>query len=189
MTGAEAGDKVLGGEPGTGREEERATAGTGPQSPVLAVGAVVELPSPSGSGGAVERSLLLVKRGHPPGEDRWSVPGGRVEAGETLENAVAREVREETGLEVSVGDLIGWVERTGPGYHFVIVDFRAQLVSLGDGEVPSGAAAGESSAWDAALRPGDDASDAAWVPVSRLYELDLVDGLLDFLVEHGVVGA
>ena len=51
--------------------------------------------------------LLLIRRGHPPGEGLWSLPGGRVETGESDAAAVARELREETGLSVEIGELIG----------------------------------------------------------------------------------
>lgn len=136
-------------------------AGAVPE-PVLAVGAVVE------SGGA----LLMVRRGHCPGEGLWSLPGGKVEPGESLEEAVAREVREETGLDVRVGELVGWVERRGEGYHFVILDFAATV----EGSSPNEPQA------------GDDAAEAAFVERSRLRELALVPGLLDWLAEHGLLG-
>jgi 8-oxo-dGTP diphosphatase len=127
--------------------------------PELCVGAVVI---------DAER-LLLVKRGNPPGAGLWAVPGGRVERGETMEAAVAREVAEETGLGVMVGPFLGWVERISDSHHFVIGDFRAECLGNTD------------------LRAGDDAADAAWVPLGALSEWDLVPGLLDFLIEHGVV--
>jgi len=57
--------------------------------------------------------LLLIQRGHEPETGRWSLPGGRVEPGETDEQAVARETREETGLQVTCGALVGSVERPG----------------------------------------------------------------------------
>lgn len=113
--------------------------------------------------------LLLVRRGRGPAAGFWSVPGGRVERGETLAEAVVREVLEETGLEVVCGDLLGWVERIGDEHHFVILDFAALLLDHRDPV------------------PGDDAVDAAWVPLPEVSSLDLVDGLAGFLHEHGVI--
>ncbi len=77
--------------------------------------------------GAIVRrddALLLVLRGREPGRGRWSVPGGRVEAGETLARAVVRELKEETGLDGVCGPFVGWVERIGADHHFVILDFE-----------------------------------------------------------------
>jgi ADP-ribose pyrophosphatase YjhB (NUDIX family) len=135
------------------------TADQGPPRPEVAVGAIV----------VDDHRLLLVERGREPATGRWSVPGGRVEPGETLAEAVEREVAEETGLQVVCGGLVGWVERMGPDHHFVILDFRAELVG--------------------STRPqaGDDAADVDWVSLDRVTEIDLVDGLLDFLVEHRIV--
>ena len=130
--------------------------------PVVAVGAII----------VVDDAILLVRRNREPGAGRWSVPGGRVEAGEQLRAAVAREVREETGIEVTVGDFAGWVERIADPFHFVILDFFA---------VPVGARA--------AVRAGDDAADARWVPLAEVPALDLVDGLLDFLRSVGSLPA
>jgi 8-oxo-dGTP diphosphatase len=113
--------------------------------------------------------LLLVQRGNPPGVGLWAVPGGRVERGESMTEAIAREVAEETGLAVTVGGVIGWVERISESHHFVIVDFWA-------------ACKGSTN-----LQAGDDAADAAWVRVDEVTDWDLVPGLLDFLVDHGVV--
>ena len=115
--------------------------------------------------------LLLVRRGHGPAAGEWSVPGGRVETGETLAEAVVREVAEETGLDVMCDELVGWVERIGPDHHFVIFDF---------GATPIGPA-------DAEPRAGDDAAEAAWVPLDDLGALRLVDGLAEFLASHGVI--
>lgn len=122
--------------------------------------------------GAVARrtnELLMVRRARPPGVGLWSVPGGRVESGETLAEAVVRELAEETGVTGVCGPLMGWVERMGADYHYVILDF--EVVVLGE-EPP---------------QAGDDASEAAWVPVWTVPELALVDGLAEFLAEHGVI--
>lgn len=116
-----------------------------------------------------DERLLLIRRGHGPAAGEWSVPGGRVEAGETLAEAVVRELQEETGLEGVCGDLIGWVERMGDDHHFVILDFRVTL--LEDGQPIA----------------GDDAAEAAWVPVHDVAELVLVGGLAEFLHDHGII--
>jgi 8-oxo-dGTP diphosphatase len=89
--------------------------------------------------------LLVVRRANEPGRGLWSLPGGRVEPGEDDPTAVAREVAEETGLTVEVGELVGEVERDGPnGQLYVIRDYEAQSVG-------------------GVLTPGDDASDARFV--------------------------
>lgn len=97
--------------------------------------------------------LLLIKRGRGAAVGQWSVPGGRVEPGETLAEATEREVLEETGLAVACGTFIGWVERISGVYHFVIMDFYADLRTEGIG--PADASA------------GDDAAEVAWVPLTR----------------------
>lgn len=120
-------------------------------------------------------SLLLVRRGRGPGAGRWSIPGGRVTFGETLEAAVERELAEETGLQVAVARFLGWAQRLGgepEPYHFVILDF---LVEVLDPLVSP--------------RPGDDAAEVAWVPVTALEELPIVEGLVEFLREAGILPA
>lgn len=120
--------------------------------------------------GAIARrgdELLLVRRGTDPGRGLWSVPGGRVEPGETLADAVLRELREETGLEGTCGAFVGWVERIGATYHFVILDFEVEVT-------------GDPIA-------GDDADEARWVPISALDDHSLADGLADFLRDRGVI--
>ena len=114
--------------------------------------------------------LLLVQRGRAPAAGKWSLPGGRVEWGETLEAAVEREVAEETGLDVRCGELAGWVERIGETHHYVIADFWV------------------SSMGHSAPRPGDDAAEARWVSAEQLEELDLTVGLGEFLERIGARG-
>lgn len=72
--------------------------------------------------------ILLVQRGRPPGEGLWTVPGGKLDPGETLVQGVAREVREETGLIVEVGVLACVVEHISDGYHYVILDYLARPI-------------------------------------------------------------
>lgn len=114
--------------------------------------------------------LLLVRRGRGPAQGEWSVPGGRVERGETVGEAVVRELAEETGIEALCGPLLGWVERIDDDHHFVILDF---VVEVMDGGEPVA---------------GDDAVEAAWIPLEEVAEMtNLVDGLAEFLHEHGVL--
>jgi 8-oxo-dGTP diphosphatase len=128
--------------------------------PELCVGAVV-----------VDRGrLLLVRRANPPAAGRWSIPGGRVELGERMATAVERELAEETGLRGRCGDLIGWVERTDPPHHYVIVDFRVGLI-----DPPEAATA------------GDDAAEVAWVALGDVAGHDLVPGLAGFLADYGII--
>lgn len=130
-------------------------------SPELCVGAVA----------VHDGNLLMIRRGHGPAAGEWSVPGGRVEWGELLAEAVTREVREETGLECVCGDLVGWVERPGDDRHMVILDFDVTVLD------------------DSGLTAGDDAAEAAWVPLPEILDLDLVEGLAEFLHDHGVLDA
>jgi len=114
--------------------------------------------------------LLLVRRGHGPAGGEWSVPGGRVEAGETLIEAVVRELWEETGLEGVCDRFVGWVERIDDEHHFVILDFAVTV--LDPAAVPVA---------------GDDAAEAAWVPLTELSDYRVVEGLVEFLRDHALV--
>ena len=111
-----------------------------PQQPVVAVGAIV----------FEKDRVLLVRRGQPPSQDLWAIPGGRVKLGETLQEAAEREILEETGIRIRAGEPVytfDYIERDGtsrPRFHYVIVDLRADFI---DGE----------------LRAGDDAADVRWV--------------------------
>ncbi|WP_307845644.1 NUDIX domain-containing protein [Planomonospora sp. ID67723] len=113
--------------------------------------------------------ILLVRRGHPPGEGLWSVPGGRIEPGESDAEAVAREVLEETGLTVSVGSLAGVVDRPGPGR--VVYEIRDYLAEATGGT----------------LAAGDDAADARWFDPGELPDLPLSPGLLDVLAGWALI--
>jgi 8-oxo-dGTP diphosphatase len=114
--------------------------------------------------------LLLIKRGHAPGAGLWSLPGGRIEPGETDAEALVRELREETGLLVNAGALIGSVRRpAGDGDVFDIRDYAATVMG-------------------GTLRAGDDAAEARWVADSELGALPLTDGLVEALTGWGVLG-
>lgn len=113
--------------------------------------------------------ILMIRRGHGPAAGTWSVPGGRVEAGETLAEAVVRELREETGLVGVCEAMVGWAERIGPDHHYVILDFAVTVID------------------DADPVAGDDAAEAAWVPLADVAELTLADGLAEFLHDHGIL--
>ena len=112
-----------------------------------------------------EGRVLLVRRAHEPSLGLWSIPGGRVEPGESAREAARREVREETGLDVEVGDLVATVD-LGP---YVVDDFAAHVVG-------------------GTLVAGDDASEVAFVSASEMAALPLSPGLLAFLSEHGFLG-
>lgn len=120
-------------------------------------------------------AILLVRRG--PGgaaAGRWAVPGGRVEAGERLADALAREFLKETGLVVHGGDLLGWTEMIGAAaagdQHYVILGFAVDLADPG-----------------AEPRAGDDAAAVHWVAIADLASYDLVAGLGDFLARVGAL--
>lgn len=112
--------------------------------------------------------LLMVRRARDPGRGLWSLPGGRVERGELLEEAVAREVREETGVEVTVGTLAGIFEVVGDP-HYVVLDFLAEPAS------------------DAPPRAAQDAAEARWVPLDDVAGLDCTPRFVETLRGWGVL--
>jgi 8-oxo-dGTP diphosphatase len=114
--------------------------------------------------------LLLIKRGHEPGAGLWSLPGGRIEPGETDAEALVREMREEIGLEVEPGPLLGAVRRpAGDGDVIDIRDYAATIIG-------------------GTLKPGDDAADARWVSGEELDSLATTEGLVETLISWGVLG-
>jgi 8-oxo-dGTP diphosphatase len=113
--------------------------------------------------------LLLIQRGHDPEAGRWSLPGGRVEPGESDAQALAREMLEETGLIVTPGPLVGAVERPGTGD--TVLDIRDYAATVTGGT----------------LAAGDDAADARWVAPGDLTSLPLTTGLAGILGSWGVL--
>jgi ADP-ribose pyrophosphatase YjhB (NUDIX family) len=114
--------------------------------------------------------LLVVRRAREPAAGRWSVPGGRVEPGESDEQAVVREVLEETGLHVVVGLRVGTVQRPGPDA--TIFDIRDYACALSVTTTPVA---------------GDDAAEVRWVSRRQLRELRLSEGLWDALASWGML--
>ena len=114
--------------------------------------------------------LLMIKRGHEPGAGLWSIPGGRIEPGETDAEALVREMLEETSLAVEVGRLLGRVQR--PGLDGAVIDISDYAATVIGGT----------------LCPGDDAADARWVAAGDLDSLEITEGLIDALTGWGVLG-
>lgn len=130
------------------------------QRPQIALGAVV----------IRDGELLMVRRGKDPGKGLWTVPGGRLEKGEYLQDALVREVREETGLEIEVGQLLGIFEVIGDD-HYVILDYLAEPVGK------------------AKLRAGDDADEVAWMSLDKVHELECTPRFIETLTAWGVLTA
>ncbi|UCF45149.1 MAG: NUDIX hydrolase [Candidatus Bathyarchaeota archaeon] len=128
-----------------------------PKKPVVGVGAII----------LNKDKILLEKRRNSPGKGKWCVPGGLVELGVNIEEAVIREVKEETGLDaheprlVDVVDHISLGERGGVRYHFVIVDY---LVTVKGGKP----------------KAASDADALKWVPFNEVEEYDLTESFRRF---------
>jgi 8-oxo-dGTP diphosphatase len=123
-----------------------------PETPLVGVGAVI----------LDQGRVVLVKRKFPPLAGEWSIPGGRLETGETLHQGVIREAREETGLTVEPAELLGVYDRLlrdDAGrvlYHYVLIDFLCRRI------------AGE-------IHAGGDADDARWFSQEELRKISLVE--------------
>ena len=131
-----------------------------PDQPVVGVGAII----------LREGKILLEKRGNEPARGQWTIPGGVVELGESLQSAVARETKEETGLEVEAVSLIDVVDQVHFNkkgkikYHYVIIDYTIQ-------------AKGEPKA-------ESDAQELKWVPIAEVETYDLTPSFRRFFVKN-----
>lgn len=128
-----------------------------PDAPRVAVGAVV----------LDGERVLLARRGRPPGQGKWSIPGGLVHLGERIEDALVREIEEESGLRVRLLGLCGVIDRVvreqdTVRYHYVIIDYVAESVG-------------------GRLQAGSDAAEVRWVNVDDLGHYDTTDGLADMI--------
>jgi 8-oxo-dGTP diphosphatase len=129
-----------------------------PDRPVVGVGAIV----------VDGNRVLLVRRGHEPLKGEWSIPGGAVELGETLEVAIAREVREETGLEIDVGPMVDVFDRIRfdpdgrPLYHYVLIDFVCRPIG-------------------GTLASASDAADVTWASLIELTQYDVNDATISVI--------
>ena len=123
-----------------------------PETPLVGVGAVI----------LDQGRVVLVKRGQPPLAGEWSIPGGRLETGETMREGIIREVREETGLTVEPAELLGVYDRLLRDeagrilYHYVLIDFLCRRL------------AGE-------LQAGGDADDARWYSQEEIGKISLLE--------------
>jgi len=132
-----------------------------PNQPVVAVGAIVFR----------NNRVLLVRRAQAPSQNLWAIPGGRVEIGETLQEAAEREIFEETGITIRAREPVytfDYIERDGselPRFHYVIVDLQADYVR-------------------GAARAGDDAAEVRWVAAEDLAFLKVSSKTVRLLKTH-----
>jgi len=133
-----------------------------PDSPVVAVAALII---------NEKGEILLIKRKAEPGKGLWSIPGGVVELGENLHDALVREVKEETGLDIKplsfldVYEVLDYDDNGRLKYHYVIIDYLAMLKR-------------------GVLKPSTDALDARWVPLKEVYSYKLTESFRSLLEKH-----
>jgi 8-oxo-dGTP diphosphatase len=138
-----------------------------PDRPFVGAGAIIVEPERGR-----DARVLLVKRNHPPIQGQWSIPGGVLEVGELVREAAVREAREETGLIVEAGELLGVFDRIlrhADGrvqYHYLLVDFLCRPVG-------------------GALRAASDADDVRWFAREELAALKLAEDTLE-VIQRGI---
>lgn len=138
---------------------------TYPEMPLIGVGAVVQL----------NDRILLIRRANDPGRGLWSIPGGLVEVGETLRDAAKREVEEETGVTVKIGDLLDVIENIvcdesgRVKFHYILVDFKAEPLS---GNIE--------------ITPSSEALEAGWFTPEEIRELPLTQTARRLLRKLGI---
>jgi 8-oxo-dGTP diphosphatase len=128
------------------------------------------LPAPTlGVGGIVfthQKKVLMIQRNQPPAKGFWSIPGGKLEPGESLAEACQREIKEETGLETEVKNIVAVAERRIEGFHYVIIDFLAILKA-------------EANIFPIAQ---SDVAKARWISLEHLTDYNLVPGLAEIIM-------
>ena len=112
-----------------------------------------------------QKQVLMIQRNQPPAMGFWSIPGGKLEPGESLAEACQREIKEETGLETKVKNIVAIVERRIEGFHYVIVDYLALLMD-------------EKNIFPIAQ---SDVTEARWISLEHLADYNLVTGLADII--------
>ena len=139
-------------------------ARTYPRFPIPAVGAVI----------LNDQRILLIQRGHEPSKGKWTLPGGVIEVGESPEDAIIREVKEECNLSITVVGIIEVFNRVIRDdqnrikYHYVILDYLTRC-QAGD-------------PWqEVSPRPGTDILDVRWIPLPEVTRYDVTDGLLKII--------
>jgi ADP-ribose pyrophosphatase YjhB (NUDIX family) len=130
---------------------------TSPPTPAIGVGGLVF---------NAQGQILLVARKNPPRAGEWHIPGGKLEPGESLTECCAREIFEETGIRAIPQNIVAIADRRIDGFHYVIIDFLAQLEDPEEGRFPT---------------PASDAAEAGWFSPQEIKLLPIVEGLTEVI--------